>query len=104
MPGCGRWTLPARGIEGLKLPAGNGCLISQGFKDQQSSIKEERDMPKESGEHHCCCHSGKFWWGLLVGVVLAVVLHMAICMHCCRGGGMSGCPMTKPTAQSQPAK
>jgi len=63
-------------------------------------------MPKENEEHHhcCCCHGGgKFWWGLLVGVVLAVVLHMAMCMHCCRGVG-GPCPMMKPPAQSQPAK
>jgi hypothetical protein len=40
---------------------------------------------------------------LICGVVIAVIFHIAICMHCCRGG-MGPCPMMKPPAQAQAQK
>ena len=56
---------------------------------------------KESCDCGCCCSKGRFWWGVLAGIVVAVVVNVLICRHGC--GMMGGsCPMMKgASAQAQ---
>jgi len=62
-------------------------------------------MPKKE-EGHCCCGQGKFWWGVLAGVILAAALHaIVMCCWCPMRGG-PGCPMMGGPAamEKAPAK
>ncbi|MEK7474908.1 MAG: hypothetical protein AAB152_04645 [Candidatus Coatesbacteria bacterium] len=54
---------------------------------------------KVEGHSHGCC-GGNFFWGVLAGLVLAVVLHV-VCMKCCHKS-MSDCRMAaRGTAQAE---
>jgi hypothetical protein len=52
-------------------------------------------MPKKEKEGcdcGCCCGRGRFWWGVLAGIVITFVIRVLICGHGCMPG-MKGCPM-----------
>jgi len=67
-------------------------------------------MPKKKKEEKCdcgcsCCGGrGRFWWGVLAGVVVAVVVNMLVCHHGCKMMG-GNCAMDKAApAQVQAQK
>lgn len=43
----------------------------------------------------CSCGRGRFWWGVLAGIVVSAVIRCLICGHGCGMMGGSGCPMMK---------
>ena len=57
-------------------------------------------MPKKESGGCCGGGRGKFWWGVLAGLILAVALHAAVMMGCCKKS-MSDCPMARGTAQAE---
>ncbi len=59
-------------------------------------------MPRNGKNDGCHC-GGRFWWGVLVGVILAAALHCAVmCCRCPMRGG-PGCPMSGAAAPAEKA-
>jgi len=55
-------------------------------------------MPKKKDEAcncGCCSGRGRFWWGVLAGIVVSAVIRCLICGHGCGMMGGGNCAMMK---------
>jgi len=65
----------------------------------------KKKKKEEACDCGCCCSKGRFWWGVLAGIVVAVLVNMLICRQGCKMMGGNCMMMKGAPAQTQtPAK